>query len=42
MKLISTKSSKGRSTFSGACDVFAVLIALAYNFSQPGQVCVSD
>jgi hypothetical protein len=37
-KLLKVKSSEGRSIFSAVCDVVAVLIALAYNFAQPGQV----
>ncbi len=36
--LLKVKSSEGRSVFSAVCDVVAVLIALAYNFAQPGQV----
>jgi hypothetical protein len=37
LKLLKTKSDQGRSTFSSVCDVLAVLMALAYNFAQPGQ-----
>jgi hypothetical protein len=37
-KLMDNKSSEGRSLFSSICDILAVLIALAYNFAQSGQV----
>jgi hypothetical protein len=37
-KLLEKKSSEGRSLFSSICDAVAVLVALAYNFAQPGMV----
>jgi len=38
LKLRSTQSSEGRSTFSAVCDILAVLVSLSYNFAQAGQV----